>query len=101
MSRRDLTNVAASVHARLKNVARTSDRTFNELLQYYAMERFLYRLSRSPHADADTQTQWQAFVRKGRFERTNRSTDTGLSTTGGRLLDRRPTVLASYAYRHF
>ncbi len=43
-------NLAASVHARLLNKARASGRAFNELLQYYAMERFLYRLSRSAHA---------------------------------------------------
>lgn len=40
-------NVAASVRQRLLNKARADKRPFNELLQYYAMERFLYRLSRS------------------------------------------------------
>lgn len=44
-------NVAASVHARLLNRAKEEGRPFNELLQYYAMERFLYRLSRSEHRD--------------------------------------------------
>jgi len=44
-------NIAASVHARLRNVARERGRPFDELLQYYVMERFLYRLSRSVHAD--------------------------------------------------
>jgi len=43
-------NVAHSVHRRLLNKAREAGRPFNELLQYYAMERFLYRLSRSAHA---------------------------------------------------
>jgi len=43
-------NMAASVHARLTDIARRTDRPFQELLQYYAMERFLYRLSKSPHA---------------------------------------------------
>ncbi len=42
-------NLAASVHGRLQNHARVSKRPFQELLQYYAMERFLYRLSKSPH----------------------------------------------------
>lgn len=42
-------NLAASVHRRLLNEARATDRPFNELLQYFAMERFLYRLSKSPH----------------------------------------------------
>lgn len=43
-------NLAASVHQRLLNEAKRSERPFNELLQYYALERFLYRLSCSPHA---------------------------------------------------
>ena len=40
-----LSNVAASVRQRLLNKARADQRPFNELLQYYAMERFLYRFS--------------------------------------------------------
>ncbi len=43
-------NMAASVHARLAETARRTNRPFQELLQYYGMERFLYRLSKSPHA---------------------------------------------------
>ena len=42
-------NLAASVHARLQNHARLTKRPFQELLQYYAMERFLYRLSHSAY----------------------------------------------------
>jgi predicted nucleotidyltransferase component of viral defense system len=45
-------NMAASVHQRLKNAAAGSGQTFNDLLQHYALERFLYRLSVSPHASA-------------------------------------------------
>ena len=44
-------NIAASVRQRLLNQARKNKRPFNELLQYYAMERFLYRLSQSRHAN--------------------------------------------------
>lgn len=44
-------NTAASVRQRLLNRARSDRRPFNELLQYYAMERFLFRLSQSAHAD--------------------------------------------------
>lgn len=44
-----LKNVAASVHARLQHRARETGKPFQQLLQYYAMERFLYRLSQSPH----------------------------------------------------
>jgi len=43
-------NVAASVRQRLLNRARSEKRPFSELLQYFAMERFLYRLSRSTHS---------------------------------------------------
>lgn len=33
------------------NKARNDNRPFSELLQYFAMERFLFRLVNSPHAD--------------------------------------------------
>jgi predicted nucleotidyltransferase component of viral defense system len=46
-----LKDIASSVHQRLLNRARQTDRPFNELLQYYAMERFLYRLSKSRYKD--------------------------------------------------
>jgi hypothetical protein len=44
-------NVVASVLARLRNQASTAGVPFNQVVQFYAMERFLYRLSRSSHAD--------------------------------------------------
>ncbi|MGB5875421.1 MAG: nucleotidyl transferase AbiEii/AbiGii toxin family protein [Bacteroidota bacterium] len=44
-------DIPASVRQRLLNRSRNDRRPFNELLQYYTMERFLYRLSRSSHAD--------------------------------------------------
>ncbi len=40
-------NVAASVRARVTNQAKGSNRPFQEVLQYYGLERFLYRFSRS------------------------------------------------------
>lgn len=43
-------NVSASVRQRLLNRSKADNRSFNELLQYYGMERFLYRLSLSSHA---------------------------------------------------
>jgi len=46
-----ITNFAASVHQRLLNKAKESSRPFNEILQYFAIERFIYRLSKSSHAD--------------------------------------------------
>lgn len=48
MTVKTISNLAASVQARLQNRARASKRPFQELLQYYAMERFLYRLSTTP-----------------------------------------------------
>ncbi len=44
-------NIAASVHQRLLNKSRESSRPFSELLQHFAIERFIYRLSKSPHAE--------------------------------------------------
>ena len=42
-------NWPASVRGRLLNISRATGRPFAELLQYYAMERFLYRLGESDH----------------------------------------------------
>ena len=67
------TNISASVHQLLLNRAHQTSRPFNEVLQYYAMERFLYRLSKSPHAEK--------FVLKG-----------ALMFAAWRLRDYRPTM---------
>jgi hypothetical protein len=45
-------NVGASIRQRLLNKAKSDKRPFQELLQYYAMERFLYRLSLSEEKNA-------------------------------------------------
>jgi len=44
-------NIAASVKQKLLNKAKEGGRPFNEVLQYYVMERFLYRLSKSDHKE--------------------------------------------------
>jgi hypothetical protein len=43
-------HLGASVRQRLLDKARAEKRPFQELLQYCAMERFLYHLAQSPHA---------------------------------------------------
>lgn len=68
MTRRGLKNQAASVHQRLLDLAKVSGRPFSELLQYYAIERLLYRLSISKYRSqfvlkgALTLMVWQAPV---------------------------------------
>jgi len=44
-------NISASVRDRLYKKAKEESKPFNEVLQYYAIERLLYRLSRSKYAD--------------------------------------------------
>lgn len=46
-----MSNAAASVRARLLNVAKAQGVDFNQVLVRFALERILYRLSRSEHAD--------------------------------------------------
>jgi len=54
---KEVKNIEASVRGRLQNITRDTKRQFSEVLQYYGMERFLYRLSKSGHH--------QRFVLKG------------------------------------
>src|SRR5574339_334056 len=65
-------NPSASIQARLKQEAESQGKPFAELLQYYGMERFLYRLSKSQYVDK--------FVLKG-----------GLLIYGWNIPLRRPT----------
>ncbi len=51
MTKRQHKNIGASIRQRLLTKARKTNRPFSELLQYFAMERFLYRLSKSSYAD--------------------------------------------------
>lgn len=51
MTKRKVKNLPASIRQRLLEVAQRSNRPFQEVLQYYGMERFLYRLSVSRHSD--------------------------------------------------
>jgi hypothetical protein len=44
-------DLAASVRARLLNIAKAEQSDFNSVLVRYALERFLYRLGKSAHAD--------------------------------------------------
>ncbi len=44
-------DIPASVRGRLEDLARQSGRPLQELMQYFVMERFLFRLSQSEYAD--------------------------------------------------
>ena len=48
---RQIRNIGASVRARLLQVGKRSGRTFDLVLNRYAVERLLYRLTQSRHAD--------------------------------------------------
>ena len=50
MSAKDRKNIVASVLAKLRNTSKSSGTLFQQVLQQYAMERFLYRISKSKHA---------------------------------------------------
>lgn len=52
MNKRPLKDIAASIHQRLLNIAKDTGRPFDEVLQYFAMERFLYRFSLSEFAES-------------------------------------------------
>ena len=45
-------NVVASVLARLRNHSKSNGAPFQQVLQQYAIERFLYRVSKSKHAQS-------------------------------------------------
>ncbi|HEY5238598.1 MAG TPA: nucleotidyl transferase AbiEii/AbiGii toxin family protein [Rhizomicrobium sp.] len=51
MANKAPTNIAASIRARLLNLARQTGKPFDVLLTRFVHERLLYRLSRSRHAD--------------------------------------------------
>jgi hypothetical protein len=46
----EIKNLEASVRGRLQNKAKETNRPFSEVLQYYGMERFLYRFSQSEYS---------------------------------------------------
>lgn len=48
--KKDITNITASIRARLQNKAKETNQPFSEILQYYAIERLLYRFSRSKYS---------------------------------------------------
>lgn len=52
MSEREVKNIVASVLARLRNHAKSTGATFQQVLQQYAIERLLYRISKSKHSES-------------------------------------------------
>lgn len=51
MSKKQPQDIAASIRQKLYNKAKGTDRPFQEVLQYFCMERFLYRLACSDYRD--------------------------------------------------
>jgi hypothetical protein len=52
MTGKGIKNVTASVLARLRSDSRSSGAPLQQILQLYAIERFLYRISKSGHAQS-------------------------------------------------
>ena len=50
MTGKEIKNVTVSVLAKLRNASKSSRAPFQQVLQLYAIERFLYRISKSRHA---------------------------------------------------
>jgi len=73
MNPRNIINVSASIRDKLLNKSRSTKRPFLELLQFYSIERFLYRLSISTHV--------QKFYLKG-----------ALMFKAWQVMDHRPTM---------
>lgn len=48
--KKDIINLQASVRSRLQTKAKETNRPFAEILQYYGMERFLFRLGKSAYS---------------------------------------------------
>lgn len=79
--KKDVKGLEASIRARLQNIAKDTNRTFSEVMQYYGMERFLYRFSRSDYADK--------FILKG-----------ALMFTAWHVPERRTTLDIDFSARH-
>lgn len=100
MTDHKLTNVAASVRQRLLNRARAEGRAFQELATLYAMERFLFRLGRSAHADRFVlKSGLMTLTWASEYARVTRDVDLlgrGASSVGA-VVDRVREVLAVHA----
>jgi hypothetical protein len=48
--KKEITNLPHSVHDRLSRIAKDNSQTFEQVFYFYALERFLYRLSNSEYA---------------------------------------------------
>jgi predicted nucleotidyltransferase component of viral defense system len=87
---KEIRNVGASVRARLQNLSRETGQSFELILTRYALERLLYRLSTSIHADR--------FVLKGAMLLTSWFTDPHRATRDLDLLgfgDQNPDAIAA------
>ena len=99
MRKRRITDVGASVRQRLLNLAKQRNEDFGLVLSRYAIQRLLYRLSRSPYAED--------FILKGAqlfslwTELPHRTTrDLDLLSQGSPALDRLETVFRNVCEQH-
>ena len=86
MSSRNLSNVSQSVHDRLLNQAREGGLSFNELLLYYGIERFLYRLSQTKHNETLV-LKGALLLRAGASGLTRSTRDIDFLDLGGMILE--------------
>jgi len=58
--KKDIKNIRASIRAKLQNKARETHRPFAEVLQYFGMERFLYKPLNAISKAEKFDTRWKA-----------------------------------------
>jgi hypothetical protein len=93
MNSKEVKNVVASVLARLRNTSKSSGVPFQQILQQYAMERFLYRVSKSKHA--------QTVVLKGALLLKTIGIPNARPTMDIDMLRKGSAVTIAFAFRHF
>ncbi len=58
--KKDIKNIQASIRAKLQNKAKETNRPFAEVLQYFGIERFLYKPLNAINKSEKFDTKWKA-----------------------------------------